>query len=93
MIDKETVSHIANLARLNLSDEELETYTKQLSAVLDHFEQLEKVDTSGVEPLLTPSPIVEAPREDKVIASVGAEKLLENAPSKSGNLFKVPPVV
>ncbi len=93
MITKETVLKISNLARLQISEEEAVAYTKQLNATLENFNKIANVDTSNVEPLLTPSEITPHLREDKVVAGPGAERILANAPDKSGNLFKVPPVV
>lgn len=93
MITKETVLKISNLARLQISDDEAVAYTKQLNATLENFNKIANVDTLNVEPLLTPSEITPHLREDKVVAGPGAEKILANAPDKSGNLFKVPPVV
>lgn len=93
MITKETVLKISNLARLQISEAEAAAFTKQLNETLDNFNKIAKVDTSNVEPLLTPSEITPHLREDKVVTGQGAEKILANAPEKSGNLFKVPPVV
>lgn len=91
MISKETVKRIADLSRLELSSEEIADYTKQLSAILQHFEELNQLDTKGIEPLVTPTPIESYMQEDAVKQT--AQELLSNAPDKSGNLYKVPPVV
>lgn len=93
MITKETVLKISNLARLQISDDEAVAYSKQLTDTLENFNKIASLDTSGIEPLLTPTEITPHLREDKVVAGPGAEKLLANAPDKSGNLYKVPPVV
>ena len=93
MITLDEVKHIANLARLEINDAEAVEYSEQLSAVLQHFEKLSKVDTTGVEALRTPSPIENSPRQDEVKVYTKAEEILETAPEKDGNLFKVPPVV
>ncbi len=93
MITKETVFKIAGLARLQLSDDEAIAYTKHLNATLENFDKIAKLDTTNIEPLLTPSEITPHLREDVVVAGPGAEKILTNAPDKSGNLYKVPPVV
>ncbi len=93
MITKETVLKISNLARLQITEEQAVAYTKQLNDTLENFNKIAKIDTSNIEPLLTPSEITPHLREDKVVAGPGAEKILANAPDKSGNLFKVPPVV
>ncbi len=93
MIGTEEVEKVASLARLKLEQTEKEKFAQQLSAILKSFEQLAEIDTKGVEPLITPSPTEPWLREDDVTENMGAEAALKNAPEKSGNLFKVPPVV
>jgi len=92
MLTRETVEKVSHLARLKLSEDEMKAFSNQLSAVLENFEQLAKVDTTGVEPLVTPSEISPHLRPD-VADTTDGEKILSNAPEKSGRLFKVPPVV
>lgn len=93
MIDPKTVEHIAKLARLEISPEEAKQYSDHLSNVLKYFEQISKVKTDGVEPLVTPSEIESFWREDHVKKDFSAEEMVANAPQKTGNLFTVPPVV
>lgn len=93
MIDKKTIEHIAKLARLQLTEEEAAEYGEQLSKALGHFQQISKVNTIGVEPLVTPTEIEAYWREDVVQREFTAEEMTANAPSRAGNLFKVPPVV
>jgi aspartyl-tRNA(Asn)/glutamyl-tRNA(Gln) amidotransferase subunit C len=93
VLTKETVQHIAKLGRLKLTDAEVASFSTQLSAILDSFNEIAKVDTAGVEPLVTPSDIVIQWRDDKVESQGSSEEFLQNAPEKSGRLFKVPPVV
>lgn len=93
MIDKTTILHIAKLARLHVTEEEAQAYSTQLASALSHFQQISKVDTTGVEPLVTPTDIETYWREDVVQKDFSAEDMTANAPSKVGNLFKVPPVV
>lgn len=93
MIDKKTIEHIANLSRLKISEKEAQEYSEQLGKALQHFEQIAKVDTAGVEPMVTPTEIEIYWREDKVVPEFTAEQMTANAPDKAGNLFKVPPVV
>ncbi|UOF00344.1 Asp-tRNA(Asn)/Glu-tRNA(Gln) amidotransferase subunit GatC [Bdellovibrio reynosensis] len=93
MIDKKTIEHIAKLARLHVSDQEAEEYSTQLAKALGHFEQISKINTAGLEPLITPTEIEAYWREDEVKQSFTAEDMTANAPSRAGNLFKVPPVV
>ena len=89
----ETAEHVSKLARLELKENEIATFSQQLSAVLDSFEKIAAVDTTGVVPLVTPTEIVVRLRADEANESVDGIKCLENAPEKSGRLFKVPPVV
>ncbi len=93
MIDKKAIEHIAKLARLHVSGEEAEQFSQQLSKALGYFEQISKVETKGIEPLVTPSDMEVFWREDISIKELSAEELVANAPEKVGNLFKVPPVV
>jgi len=93
VIDKKTIEHIAKLARLHITDEEANEYSVQLSKVVSHFEQIAKIDTKGIEPMVTPSEIEAFWREDVVKDDFTAEEMTANAPAKAGNLFKVPPVV
>lgn len=97
MIDEKKIMHIAKLARLKITAHEAAHYGDQLAKVLSHFDQISKIDTTNVEPLVSP---LEADffgpdsfREDIVASYFKAEDMLENAPDKMGNLFKVPPVV
>ncbi len=93
MIDKKTIEHIAKLARLKISDQEAQEYSLQLTKAMDHFQKISEIDTTGIEPLVTPTEIEVYWRPDEVENSFTAEEMTENAPSRAGNLFKVPPVV
>lgn len=94
MISEEEVSRVAYLARLSLSAEEVKKLAEQLSSVLKHFEHVSKINTEGVEPLVTPTDIEPFWREDKVDdLAAASEAAMQNAPESVGNLFKVPPVV
>jgi len=93
VIDKKTIEHIAKLSRLSITPEEAQEYSEQLGKALLHFDQISKIDTTGVEPLVTPTEIEAYWREDVVAQEFSAEQMTSNAPAKTGNLFKVPPVV
>lgn len=93
MLKKEDAAHVARLARLKLSDEELTECSQVLTTVLSHFEQIASVNTEGVEPLMTPSEIAMRLRPDIVEESVDSDRFLENTTERSGRLFRVPPVV
>ncbi len=92
-ITKEVVHKIADLAKLELTDQEIGDFAERFTAIFDHFQKLSKVNTDGIEPLVTPAPITFTPREDVVAKGLGGELSIKNAPEKQGNLFKVPPVV
>lgn len=93
MIDKKTIEHIAKLARLHVTEQEAQEYSTQLGKALGHFEQISKINTAGIEPLVTPTEIEAYWREDVVVQELSPEEMTANAPSKAGNLFKVPPVI
>lgn len=93
MIDQKTIEHIAKLARLKVTPEEATEYGEQLTKVLAHFQQIASLDTSNVEPLVTPSEIDFFAREDVIKQENTTEEMVKNAPDKAGNLFKVPSVV
>jgi aspartyl-tRNA(Asn)/glutamyl-tRNA(Gln) amidotransferase subunit C len=93
VLSKDAVQHIAKLARLTLTEAETESFSHQLSAILESFNEIAKIDTKGVQPLVTPTEMTVALRVDAVEESKSTEPLLQNAPARAGNLFKVPPVV
>ncbi len=89
MIDRETVQNVARLARVGLSEEEIETLDSQLSAILDHIQVLQEADVSGVPPTAHASRLVNAMREDVTQPSYAPEVLLANAPDQDENCLKV----
>lgn len=93
MLDPKAIAHIAHLAKLHVSESEAQAFAAQLSKVLGYFEEISKVNTEGVEPLVTPSEVEAFWREDHVIKELTAEEIVANAPVKTGHLFTVPPVV
>lgn len=92
-ISKEDVIKVADLARLNLTDSEVTEYTDQLQKILKHVEDLEKVDTKGVEPTSFTVPLRQVFRKDEIRESLSPEEALKNAPSKVGTAFKVPKII
>lgn len=102
-LDKETVARIARLARLKVPDEELEPLAGELSGILAWIEQLNEVNTAGVEPLASVSDVTLPLRADKVTDGAIAGKVLANAPGgavyieptdhDAGGFFTVPKVV
>lgn len=92
-IARKTVEHVARLARLRLSEEELERYGSQLGAVLDLVARLETLDVSGLEPFAHPAEAENVFRDDAPRPSIPPEAALANAPERSGGFFVVPKVV
>ena len=92
MITIKDVEHVAKLARLELTEEEKEKYSKQLGDILKHVEQMNQVDTTGVEPMSHAIPSVNVMREDKIVSEQTKEELMANAPSKEDGFFKVPKI-
>ena len=92
-IDEAQVRKVAKLARLELSNAEVEEFTGQLSAILGYVEKMNELDTNGVEPLAHCLPISNVLREDCVRESLGTEKALANAPQRDGEFFKVPKIL
>ncbi|MCJ8189750.1 Asp-tRNA(Asn)/Glu-tRNA(Gln) amidotransferase subunit GatC [Sphingomicrobium aestuariivivum] len=89
----EQVRHIANLARIELSDEQAETLLPELNNILGWVEQLGEVDTSGVEPLATVVDQQMRLREDGVTDGNIRDKVLSNAPEAQHGFFAVPKVI
>ena len=87
------VEHIAELAKLGLTEEEKRTFQEQLSAILDHFETLREVDTSAIPPTATVLPLSNVMREDEVRPSLSPEATLANAPDREGDSFRVQAVL
>ena len=93
MLQQDEVKHIAKLARLALSDDELPRYTEQVGRILEFFDELKQLDTTGVPPTAHPIPVSNAFREDVVKPSLGADKALANAPWREGDYFRVPKIL
>jgi len=88
-LDLATVEHIAALARLGLTTEELERMRDQLSGVLEHIALLEEVDTSGIPPTAQVIELQSVMREDEVRPSLPRELVLLNAPRQQEGFFRV----
>jgi len=89
MIDRETVKHVAKLARLGLSEEEVDTLGKELSAILENIAILREADVSGVSPTAHASRLSNIMRADQPQPSYPPEVLLANAPDQEDNCLKV----
>ncbi len=92
-LDESQVRKVARLARLELTEAEVEEFTGQLSAILDYVEKMNELDTENVEPLAHCLPISNVFRRDRVRESLGTRKALANAPQRDGDFFKVPKIL
>lgn len=87
------VAHVARLARLQLTDDELDRYTGQLAAVLDHARDIEALDLAGVPPTAHPLPLENVLREDVARPGIDRAEVLAAAPSVEGDRFRVPRIL
>ncbi len=87
------VEHIAQLARLELTDEEKELYRQQLSAILEYAARLQKLDTSQIPPTSSVLPPRSRLRPDVSAPSLDVKDILRNAPQAENDQFRVPPVM
>ncbi len=92
-ITNETVEHIAHLARLEFNGEEKENIKKDLSKIIDFVDQLNTVDTDGVEPLIFMTDAINVLREDVFKPSITQEEALKNAPNHDSDYFKIAKVL
>ena len=92
-LSREEVLHIARLARLGLTGEDITMFTDQLSNILENFEVLKQVDTEGVPPTAQPTALDNITREDNISPSLGQAEVLGNAPEREGDFFRVRPVL
>lgn len=92
-ITRAQVAHVARLARLDVTDEELEIFTTQLADVLDHAADVEALDTEGVPPTAHPLPIDNVFREDVVLPSLDRDEVLAMAPAVEDGRFRVPRIL
>lgn len=92
-ITRAEVEKVARLSRLALSEEEMETITGQMDAILGHVEQLNELDTDDIIPIAHAVPLENAFRPDEIKDSIGTEKALANAPNDADGCFGVPKVI
>ena len=85
----EEVEHIAELAKLHLTDDEKRLYAGQCSAILDYAASLQRIDTGGVPPMTGATPLDTVLRDDIVEACLPPDQLLANAPDADHNMFRV----
>ncbi len=92
-LTRDDVAKVAHLARLELTDAELDTYTEQLGAVLDHAADVAALDLADVPPTAHPLPLVNVLRDDVIGPTVDREEVLSQAPAVEDRRFRVPAIL
>ena len=92
-ITREDIERTAELARLSLDDDEIEAMTHDLDRILDHVDQLQALDTEGIEPTAHAIPLATPLRADESKPGIDPELALANAPSREASAFVVPKVI
>ena len=90
-IDRDTVVHVARLARLDLREDELDRLTAELGAILEAVSKVAELDLAGVPPTSHPLDLVNVWADDEPRPSLGVDESFANAPAREGDLFRVPP--
>jgi len=93
MINLKDVEHVALLARLSLTEDEKQVYTKQLSDILEHVRKMQDLNTAGVQPTAHVLPLQNVFREDRAGEHLPVDQVLANAPDRQDNFFKVPKII
>lgn len=92
-LSREEVLHIARLARLGLDEAEIDKFREQLSNLLEHFQALQQVDTTGVIPTIQSTALQNVIRNDVSQTSLTPDQILSNAPQKENDFFRVRPIL
>ncbi len=92
-ITRDEVVHVARLARLDLTDDEIDRFTRQLGDVLEHAADIEALDVGDIAPTSHPVHMVNVTRPDTVVPSLDREEVLASAPAPEDGCFRVPPVL
>ncbi len=92
-VDASLVRHIGVLARVELSDQEVQSHAAQLGAILEYFDKLKELDTEGIEPMVHAMELSNVLADDVPEPSLTSELALANAPARAGDYFKVPKVI
>ena len=92
-LERAAVEHLAVLARIGLTDEEVETYRQQLSHILEQFEVLRQLDTTGVTPSGHAADLDTVTRDDTAENCLPSDAVLSNAPRREGDFFRVKAVL
>ena len=92
-ITRVEVEHVARLARLKLTEEELDTFTEQMDGILSYVDKLNELDTEGIVPTSHAVPMENAFREDEAREGIGVASAVANAPLAADGFFRVPRVI
>tara|TARA_Y100001968_G_scaffold217058_1_gene199792 strand:- start:164 stop:451 length:288 start_codon:yes stop_codon:yes gene_type:complete len=92
-ISSSDVRKVAHLARLELPEDQIETYTAQLEEILSYVDQLQAIDTKNIQPTTRAVEVVNAMRDDLVDVNSSREDILNQAPQREGDFFRVPRIL
>jgi aspartyl-tRNA(Asn)/glutamyl-tRNA(Gln) amidotransferase subunit C len=92
-IDEGLVRHIGKLSRIELSDEQVQTFCRQLANILEYFGKLQQLDTEGIEPMAHAADLRNVLADDVPAEGLTPQQALANAPDRDGDFFKVPKVI
>ena len=92
-ISSSDVRKVAHLARLELPEDQIQTYTAQIEEILSYIEQLQEIDTKNVSPTTRAVEVVNSMREDLVEVKCSREDILNQAPNREGDFFRVPKIL
>jgi len=92
-ISSSDVRKVAKLARLELPEDQIETYTEQLEEILSYVDQLQEIDTKNIPPTTRAVEVVNAMREDRVVVDNSREDILNQSPHREGDFFRVPKIL
>ena len=92
-LSKEEVKKVANLARLKITPQEEQDFAGQLSSILDYFEQIRQLDTDNVAPMTRAIDVSNITRSDQQISNNETESLLDSAPERQDDFFRVPKIM
>lgn len=92
-INKDEIIHIAKLAMLNLSDKEIDSYTKNMQEILNYAEIINKIDTSNIDETIGVAEQKNIFRKDEIVEFKTRDDLLQNAPSQDEGMFQIPKVI
>lgn len=92
-ITEEDVKHVASLAKLEFSDDEIGKFTSQIEDIMNMANELRKIDTTGVEPTINVTDAVNIMRDDVATAPISREELMKNVPEHEDGFIKVPAII